>query len=317
MLRWVRAVALGVATVLVAALVTVPLAAAAPATDLWAITSPDAAQLTSGSGVVDYQRLDRGRYEFTFNQDVSNCSYTATINGLPPGDSWSWLAFTASGHLGPFGVYVETKTTLSYDTLEDHGVVLHVQCAGNYAVVDNKGNLRRGSGVTGVKKVGYGQFEVTFDRDVSASSFVATIGDPGAGRVDYSGVVFTASHQNRNTVLVQTKGTSGRLTDYYSFHLQIARYPTWVVTDYVGAVVRSSRVVRTERVGRGDYRVTFNHAVSGCAAIATIGSPDDKAVAEPGVVATALWDQATISVRTTTTSRQEPYDRPFHLQMTC
>src|SRR5580700_11383972 len=62
--------------------------------------------LAYGNGVSGVTHLGTGRYEVTFSADVQQCAYIATtINAY----SQALQVFTAGGHLGPDGVYVETK----------------------------------------------------------------------------------------------------------------------------------------------------------------------------------------------------------------
>ncbi len=66
--------------------------------------------LVRGGGAVATTHLGVGRYEVTFNSDVSPCAYTATI-GDPANDLVYYpnVVYTAGGHSGPSRVYVETK----------------------------------------------------------------------------------------------------------------------------------------------------------------------------------------------------------------
>jgi len=62
--------------------------------------------LAHGDGVTGVTHLGTGRYEVTFSADVRQCAYVATtINAY----SQALQVFTAGGHLGADGVYVETK----------------------------------------------------------------------------------------------------------------------------------------------------------------------------------------------------------------
>ena len=295
-------------------------ATAAPATDLWVQTSTKAEAVEHSSGLVEYHRYpgtSGGQYEFTFNRDVSNCSYTATISRgkpYPPEMAAGWLVFTAGGHMGPYGVYVETKALGG--GLIDAGVNLHVQCGGKYAVVGYDGNLARGSGVTGVTRLGTGRYEVTFNQDVSAMSFVATVGDPGTGLVYNPGLVFTASgHLSRNGVYVETKSPGGGLADY-PFHLQVSNAGQWLVAGYVGEYVRGGEIVSTERVTRGFYIVHLARDVSNCMPVATIGDPGDQLVYYPALVYPRSVPGNAVFVETSDYQKQA-YDRPFHLQVLC
>ena len=62
--------------------------------------------LISGSEVAGVAKLGPGQYEVTFTSDVSLCAYVATTANAY---SQALQVFTAGGHLGPNGVFVETK----------------------------------------------------------------------------------------------------------------------------------------------------------------------------------------------------------------
>ncbi len=59
----------------------------APATRLWARVS-GAGALLGGSGAVSVTRTAAGRYNVTFNQDVSTCAWVSTSDFREIGDGW-------------------------------------------------------------------------------------------------------------------------------------------------------------------------------------------------------------------------------------
>lgn len=68
--------------------------------------------LIRASRAIRSTRLDPGRYEVTFDRDVSQCAYTATIGDTGSGVVWApGLVFTSGGHTGPKAVYVETRAS--------------------------------------------------------------------------------------------------------------------------------------------------------------------------------------------------------------
>ncbi len=82
---------------------------------------------SSGSGVTAFTHLGTGRYEATFNQNVANCTYVATI--ADPGNALVYnpgLVFTAGGHNSTNGVYIETKNLGG--GLADYPFQLQVAC---------------------------------------------------------------------------------------------------------------------------------------------------------------------------------------------
>jgi hypothetical protein len=97
-------------------------------------TQPWAVVLGNGAGVrggalVRTTRFGPGRYEVQFARNVAGCAYTASIgdpaNALVYYPGW---IFTASGHLGTSGVYVETKNPGG--GLQDYPFHLAVTCTG-------------------------------------------------------------------------------------------------------------------------------------------------------------------------------------------
>jgi hypothetical protein len=184
-----------------------------------------AGNFVRGGGVVSTTRFGVGRYEVVFDEDVSGCAYTATVGdpatGSIAGRPW---VFTAGGHTGGDGVYVETKNPGG--GLSDFPFHLDVRCAGGNpaksAVIDYTGNLVRGDGVLGVTRLGTGRFEVLFDRSVADCAYTATIGDPKNALVYNPGLVFTAGgHTGGDRVYVETKNPGGGLSNY-PFHLAVS-----------------------------------------------------------------------------------------------
>src|ERR1019366_5698862 len=263
---------------------------------------------------VNVTRFSPGRFEVSFNADVSACSYTASIgdpeNALVynPG-----LVFTAGGHLSSKGVYVETKNLGG--GLSDYPFHLSVNCTSNYAVVNADGTLMRGD-VNVVSRLGVGRYEITFAVPVDSCSYIATIGDPGDASVVNPGVVFTAGgHSGPNGVYVETKDLNGGLTDY-PFHLNAACASTY-------AVVNGDTLVRGDaqsvtRLGVGRYEITFAVPVGLCGYTATIGDPANAAVPNPGLIFTAGGHNSENGVYVETKNMGGGLaDFPFHLRSTC
>lgn len=76
------------------------------------------------------------------------------------------------------------------------------------AVVANDGTVVRGAGVTGASSLSTGDYEVDFNRDVSACTYPASIGDTGAGVA--RGLIDVATRAgNPSGVFVQTFDLTG------------------------------------------------------------------------------------------------------------
>ncbi|HEU4422517.1 MAG TPA: hypothetical protein VFR67_08235, partial [Pilimelia sp.] len=174
------------------------------------------------NGVTNFAHPGTGQWEVTFNADMRDCVYLATVGDPGRGVvANAGLVFTASGHNGNNnGVYVETKNLNG--ELTDLPFHLQPACRrdnARWVVIDNAGEARRGT-AENTKRLGTGQWEVTFNRDVRSCTHLATVGDPGDGAVADPGLVFTASgHESARGVFVETKNLGGGLQDF-PFHLR-------------------------------------------------------------------------------------------------
>jgi hypothetical protein len=90
-----------------------------------------------------------------------------------------------------------------------------------WAVVNGTdGTLARGFAVTRTARLSTGNYEVIFDRDVTACGYVATVGNPGAGTTNgYADLAARAG--SPNGVFIQTRDLMGAVADR-NFHLQVA-----------------------------------------------------------------------------------------------
>jgi hypothetical protein len=186
--------------------------------------------LARGADVTSVSHLGPGRYEVTFNRNVSTCAYVATIGDIGNTPVYNaGLVFVAGGHgvfgfPDPQGVYVETKNLGG--GLSDWPFHLDVACGPVDAVVSATGSLARGSAVIGVTHLGTGRYEVTFSQDVSTCAYTTTIGDTAHGLVYYPGLVYSAGGHapaggaDPNGVYIETKNLGGGLSDW-PFHLEV------------------------------------------------------------------------------------------------
>jgi hypothetical protein len=293
----------------------------APAeTPKW-VVSDYTGKLVRANGVVSFTKVGVGRWEVTFEADVSKCAYVATIGD--PADKLVYnpgLVFTASGHGGANGVYVETKNLGG--GLADYPYHLWVRCASTdrWVVSDYAGAKVRSANVTAFSKLGIGRWEVTFSSNVRGCAYLATIGDPANKLVYNPGLVFTASgHGGPNGVYVETKNMGGGLADYpWQMQVRCTSSAQWVVSDYSGAKVRGANVTGFSKLGIGRWEVTFNKDVRGCAYLATIGDPADKLVYNPGLVFTAGGHGGPNGVYVETKNLGGGLtDYPYHLNVVC
>jgi hypothetical protein len=92
-----------------------------------------------------------------------------------------------------------------------------------WAVVTGDGSLVRSSGATASSRVpgfGVGTYQVTFNQDVTACSYLATIGNPGAGNPLHGTIVTALRVGTTNAVFVETMDVAGNLADR-NFHLAV------------------------------------------------------------------------------------------------
>jgi len=87
------------------------------------------------------------------------------------------------------------------------------------AVVNASGSLARSQGTTSAGHVGTGQYEVIFNQNVTACTYVASVGNPTPGLTTPNGVaVVVPRNGNANGVGVATYDAAGAFADL-PFHL--------------------------------------------------------------------------------------------------
>ena len=193
------------------------------------------------------------------------------------------------------------------------------EAAMRWAVSDGSA-LIRGSRATSLTKIGTGQYEVTFDSDVSACAFVATTQVSG----DEALMVFTAGgHLSANGVYLETKRQDGALVDG-PFHVlamcdDTAQAGRRAVVGGRSNLVRASAGTRLRASGAGTYSVHFTRNVRGCAFLATVGDPHDGSVTEPDGVYTSSdpTDANAVYIETKNPGGGLQPGVPFHLAVVC
>lgn len=89
------------------------------------------------------------------------------------------------------------------------------------AVANSSGSLARSQGTTSAGHVGTGQYEVIFSQNVTACTYVASVGNPTPGATTPNGwAVVVPRNGNANGVGVATYNSAGALTDL-PFHLVV------------------------------------------------------------------------------------------------
>jgi hypothetical protein len=240
----------------------------------------------TGHGVLGVTHFATGQYEVTFDTDVSRCAYVATTANAY---SQALGVFTAGGHLGPQGVYVETKN--QGGGLTDGPFHLWVACGNpgtRYAVVGYANDLVRASGGTSLSVLGTGRYAVTFESSIDACAYVATVGDPGKALVFNPSGVYTGSGADPRTVYIETKNPGGGLTAGIPFHLGVVCPPAqgarFAVVRSNGVAVRTSPSTVSTHTSTGRYQVITGSSTSECATVATRGSVDTAVPFTPATV---------------------------------
>lgn len=297
----VRSLLVGALAAAVMAAVVASVAAASGSPNLFATVAMDGS-LTDGGGVSSVTHLGTGRYEVTFTKDVSGCAYVASTQNAY---SQALLVFTAGGHLGPDGVYVETKNQGGGLTDGPFNLIVDCGTAGTqYAVVDYSGNLARATAGTSISSPGIGRYNVTFPASVKNCAYLATVGDPASALVFNPNVVETGSGPNANTVYVETKNPGGGLSSGIPFHLAVlcsaAPATKIAVVGANGIPQRGSGLTSSYNAAAGTYNVISNVVVaSKCATVATRGSINTAVPFDPATVETVAGPAAnTFGVQT-------------------
>jgi hypothetical protein len=301
--------------------ISVPLARAA-SPNLYAAVNATGTQL-AGNGVAGVTHLGPGRYEVTFTQNVSQCAYVATTKNA---FSQAIQVFTAGGHSSPQGVYVETKN--QGGGLTDGPFNLVVDCGTTgmrFAVINNAGQLARGTAGTTVTNLGTGRYNVTFPTAVSTCSYLATVGDPGNGLVFSPNNVSTGSSAaGANTVYVETKNPGGGLTSGIPFHLAVicpsAPSTKVLVVGATGLPARGSALTSSFNTSAGNYILATNRSLAGCATIATRGSTNTAVPFDPGTVEITPGPAVnTVGVQTRKLLffGGTPFNEAFHSALVC
>ena len=304
-----------------AVLISAPPASAA-STNLFAVVNAAGGQV-AGNGVSGITHLGPGRYEVTFNQDVSGCAYVATTRNA---FTQAIQVFTAGGHISPQGVYVETKN--QGGGLTDGPFHLVADCGStgmHYAVVGYRGELARGTAGATVTNLGIGRYNVAFPSSVSTCSYLATVGDPGNGIALAPNNVSTGSSTaGLNNVYVETKNPGGGLSSGIPFHLAVicpsAANTKVSVVNATGLPARGSSLTSSFNSSPGNYVVATSRTLAGCAAIATRGSTNKAVPFNPATVEITPGPAAnTVGVQT----REllffggNPSNQAFHSALVC
>lgn len=251
--------------------------------------------LSSGNGVASVTKLGIGQYEVTFTSDVSQCAYLSTTKNIY---TQAIQSYTAGGHLGANGVYVETKN--QGGGLTDGPFHLLATCGTTglpFAVIGYAADLVRASSGVTMSFLGSGRYNIVFPTSVANCAYIATVADPGNGLVFSPSGVYTASGATANTVYIETKNPGGGLQDGVPFHLAVfcpgIQKTSFAVVRASGTTARASSSATTSLLAStGQYTIKNTFNLAGCAKLATRGSVG------PGVP----FNAATVEIVPATTS---------------
>ena len=279
----IRALLLGMALAVAAALVPTTALAASP--NLFATVAANGT-LVNGNGVSSVTHLGGGRYEVTFNSDVTGCAYVSTTQNA---FSQAIQSYTASGHINGNGVYVEVKN--QGGGLNDGPFDLAVACnikGWDYAVVGYAADLVRSTPGATLSHLGPGRYDVNFTASVGACAYLATVGDPANALVFNPSGVYTGSGPNAHSVYIETKNPGGGLADGIPFHLAVVCPPAasakaLVVRD-TGVPKRGSTVTSAFNSSTGNYVFATGLNLGTCTMIATRGTIDKAVPFNPATV---------------------------------
>lgn len=288
-----------------------------PGESLWAVVKANGS-LAHGSGAVAAIQIFQGEYEVDFDQNVSQCSFSASIGLARSSGSALPGSVTVAGRDGnPYGVYVETYS-LPSGIPTNQPFHLSVDCtAGHWAVVDSTGALVRGHDAVTASLLTTGAYNVTFNQDVKNCSFFATLGMTGSFSAAPAGYVTVAGRAgDQNSVYVSTYNATGVATNA-SFHLSVqCSSAHWAVVNSTGGLVRGSAV--SSSVDGTGYAVNFTQDIANCAFIVTLGTTGSIGAAPAGVATTAgLYGAPNGVYIATYDSTPTTASASFHLEVLC
>ena len=279
----IRALLFGMALAVAAALVPPTASAASP--NLFASVAGNAT-LVNGNDVSSVTHIGTGRYEVTFNSDVSSCAYVSTTHNA---FSQAIQSFTAGGHLSSSGVYVEVKN--QGGGLTDGPFDLAVACnttGWDFAVVGYTANLVRSSPGATLNHLGAGRYDVNFSSGVAGCAYLASVGDPGNALVFNPNGVYTGSGSAADTVYIETKNPGGGLADGIPFHLAVvcpnAPSTKVLVVTAAGPARRGSGLTSSFNNTTGNYFFVTNLNLTGCTMIGTRGSSNKSVPFTPATI---------------------------------
>ena len=231
------------------------------------------------------------------------------------GKSWGMVAVVAvaacQDAAGP-GRSISPSTDVT--VAADVGISASVQ---RFAVVNAAGGLVTGNLVTGVNKLGPGQYEVTFSTNVSTCAYVVTTTNAYSQAIQSYAA---GGHLSAQGVYVETKNQGGGLTDG-PFNLIVTCGDTgipYAVVGYTNNFVRGSPGVSVLVLGAGRYEVLFPNSVAACSFVASVNDPSNALVFSPsGVYTGSSANPNAVYIETKNPGGGLQPGVPFHLAPVC
>jgi hypothetical protein len=195
---------------------------------LWGVFSSTGSKVR-GENIVSSSEVGPGQYQVIFNKDVHKCVFTAGLGTIadgvsPPG------TITVAGRLGNInGVFVQTLNSTGTSTDESFHLEVNCTKAQWWGVINGAdGSTARGShNETASHRLGTGQYEVDFNRNVSGSDgsgcvYIATVGvTTNGGQISTPVTITTATRGgNPDGVFVFIHDGAGNTIDE-PFHLNV------------------------------------------------------------------------------------------------
>jgi hypothetical protein len=183
----------------------------------------DSGGTVRGSHVVSSTQLSTGASEVIFDTDVHKCAFNASIGTVSDGTTPPGLITVAGRATNLNGVFVYTMNMSGTGT--NYNYHLTVDCGSKrvMAVIADTGGKVRGRNVVSSANLGAGQYEVIFNRNVTACNYVATIGVTGnSGAITVPVAVTVASRAtNVNGVFLFVHNVDGTAVNE-PFHLLVS-----------------------------------------------------------------------------------------------
>jgi hypothetical protein len=280
--------------------------AASQAAD-FAVVSADG-DLARGKNVLSARQFADGQYQVNFTRPVNQCILTAAAGD--PGTIIQGTPVTIT--VGPISGNPNAAFVVIRNAVDgvgrDQGFHLNATCDGRGikgAVVNPTGTLARGFGATTATRISTGQYQVTFDRNVTDCAYNASIGGAVNTNVQRGMAAVAQRFGTPNAVQVTTfDAATGAVADR-GFHLNVTcgAKKRFVVTTNDGNLVRDGRPSFPTGIADGNYQVKLFEDVQQCAYIATAGAPFDDPVDVPRHVGVSLRSNDPTSLFVTTRDR--------------